>query len=84
MPMMSDVSAPLQKLTEKFVMRNWSKEHDVSFSALKAIASDAPVLRYFDPKLPLTLSVDTSSKGIGAIILQEGGGGNRLPIDLEH
>ena len=72
MPRMSDVSAPLRKLTEKSVVWNWSKEHDVSFNALKAMASDAPVLRYFDPKLPLTLSVDASSKGIGAVILQEG------------
>ena len=72
MPRMSDVSAPLRKLTEKSVAWNWSKEHDVSFNALKAMASDAPVLRYFDPKLPLTLSVDASSKGIGAVILQEG------------
>ena len=72
MPRMSDVSAPLRKLTEKSVVWNWSKEHDVSFNVLKAMASDAPVLRYFDPKLPLTLSVDASSKGIGAVILQEG------------
>ena len=72
MPRMSDVSAPLRKLTEKSVAWNWSKEHDVSFNAFKAMASDAPVLRYFDPKLPLILSVDASSKGIGAVILQEG------------
>ena len=72
MPRMSDVGAPLRKLTEKSVVWNWSKEHDASFNALKAMASDAPVLRYFDPKLPLTLSVDASSKGIGAVILQEG------------
>lgn len=30
-------------------------------------------LAYYDPKLPVMLSVDASSKGLGATILQQGG-----------
>ena len=39
---------------------------------LKTAITSAPVLRYFDPGLPITLSVDASSKGLGAVILQDG------------
>lgn len=34
--------------------------------------TEAPVLAYYNPKLPKTLSVDASSKGLGATILQQG------------
>ncbi|XP_022805060.1 uncharacterized protein K02A2.6-like [Stylophora pistillata] len=30
----------------------------------------APVLKFFDPKEPVTLTVDASSKGVGAVLLQ--------------
>jgi hypothetical protein len=79
---MSDMSSPLRKLTENTVEWEWTKEHDVSFTTLKAMATNAPVLRYFDHKLPLTLSVDASSKGLGSVILQRGqpiAYGSRVP-----
>ena len=72
MPRMSDVSSSLRKLTEDKVSWHWTREHDVSFNCLKAMATNTPVLRYYDPKLPLTLSVDASSKGLGAVIMQDG------------
>ena len=34
--------------------------------------SNAPVLRYYDPKKDLVMSVDLSSKGLGSVILKEG------------
>ena len=39
---------------------------------LKEKVSNAPVLRYYDPKKDLVMSVDASSKGLGSVILQEG------------
>ena len=43
-----------------------------SFNKLKKLATEAPVLRFYDPTLPLTLSVDSSSTGLGCVIMQEG------------
>lgn len=72
MPHMSEVSAPLRKLVEKNSEWTWNDEHETSFTMLKQLASNTPVLRYYDPAQQLTLSVDASSQGLGAVILQNG------------
>ena len=72
MPNMADISAPLRKLTEKDVEWKWTETEENSFNKLKKLATEAPVLRFYDPTLPLTLSVDLSSTGLGCIIMQEG------------
>jgi len=41
-----------------------------TFTWLKTSISSAPVLKFFDPKEPVTLSVYASSKGVGAVLLQ--------------
>ena len=72
MPNMADISAPLRKRTEKDVERKWTETEENSFNRLKKLATEAPVLRFCDPTLPLTLSVDSSSTGLGCVIMQEG------------
>jgi hypothetical protein len=71
-PHMSEVSAPLKQLLEKNTLWHWDEQQQSSFQKLKIMTTNAPILRYFDPKLPLTLSVDASQKGLGPVILQEG------------
>lgn len=71
-PHMSEVSAPLRQLLEKNTLWHWDEQQQSSFQKLKIMTINAPILQYFDPKLPLTLSVDASQKGLGAVILQEG------------
>jgi hypothetical protein len=71
-PHMSEVSANLRQLLEKNTLWHWDEQQQSSFPKLKIMTTNAPILRYFDPKLPLTLSVDASQKGLGAVILQEG------------
>ena len=72
MPNMADISAPLRKLTEKNAEWKWTETEENSFNKLKKLATEAPVLRFYDPTLPLTLSVDSSSTGLGCVIMQEG------------
>lgn len=73
-PRLSDVSTLLQKLTETSsgCEWKWTKVKDVSFKHIKTMITEAPVLAYYNPKLPLTLSVDASSKRLRATILQQG------------
>ena len=64
MPNMSNKSAPLRQLLLKEVEWNWGKEQEESFETLKYMTTHAPVLAYYDDSKPLTLTVDSSSKGL--------------------
>ena len=70
-PNLSEVTAPLRKLQEKDVIWHWHAEQQQSFNKLKQLITEAPVLRFYDPRKELTLSVDASSKGLGAVLIQE-------------
>ena len=71
-PNLSQVAAPLRALLEQNSEWQWCHEHEESFRKLKELAVNAPVLQYFRPDQPITLSVDVSSKGLGAVLLQDG------------
>ena len=42
-----------------------------ALNQLKDMATNHPTLKYFDPLKPTKISVDASSKGMGAVLLQE-------------
>ena len=69
-PNMSQESAPLRQLLQKDAEWSWAKAEDNAFTGLKTAISSAPVLKFFDSKKPVTLSVDARSKGLVAVILQ--------------
>ena len=69
-PNMSQKSAALRQLLQKDVEWSWGQVEEDTFTCLKTSISSAPVLKFFDPKEPVTLSVDASSKGVGAVLLQ--------------
>ncbi|XP_056109383.1 uncharacterized protein K02A2.6-like [Rhinichthys klamathensis goyatoka] len=70
-PNLSEVSAPLRQLLENDVEWFWGSEQEKSFQKLKALATNGPTLKYYDVNKPLTLSVDASSEGMGAVLLQD-------------
>ena len=71
MPNMATESAPLRELLEKNVAWHWDHLQEESFQKLKQMASSTPVLGYYDPRGPLCLSVDASSKGLGTVLLRD-------------
>ena len=72
MPDMSEISSPLRILLQKHVELHWDSKQQESFSKLKLINSQTPVLTFYDKDKELTLNVDSSSCGLGAVLLQEG------------
>lgn len=65
----------LRNLLKKDSLWHWDGNTEKVFNELKETLCKAPVLRYFDINLPVTLSVDASKYGLGAVLLQ-----NNLPI----
>jgi hypothetical protein len=69
---LSQLNAPLRELKtrEEF---HWVPDERQAFENVKKALTSTEVLKYFDAKRPVTVTVDASTKGIGAAILQENG-----------
>ena len=63
---------PLRQLLRKDVDWQWSYEHEEACSRLKGLLQSAPTLKYFDPTDNAWIQTDSSSKGLGACLLQHG------------
>ena len=61
----------LRKLTKKNVLFLWSLEHAEAFEAIKKEMTSSPIFKYYDASKSLTLQIDTSLKGHGAVLIQE-------------
>ena len=70
-PNFSQVSTPLRQLLEKETEWHWTESQEESFKKLKTLVTQSPVLKYFDDSKPVKISVDASSGGLGAVLLQE-------------
>ena len=68
---LSDLHAPLQSLLKKDTEFIWMPVHQQAFDQLKLHVSNDVKLQFYDASKPLYIEVDTSKKGIGAILLQE-------------
>lgn len=63
---------PIRRLTRKDAPWNWSSEQDQAFANMQRLVTEAPVLRYYDPSLDLTIQCDATQSGLGAALLQNG------------
>ena len=68
---LSGLLTTLWELTRKTVTFRWSDEHQEAFDAIKEAVSTEVTLNYFDPQKPITLQVDASMAGLGAVLFQE-------------
>ena len=67
---LSETTAPLRKLLENDTEWTFDKPQQEAFNTLKDLVTKAPVLKYFDPKLPTRISSDASKSGLGATLEQ--------------
>ena len=68
----ADMQEPTSQLTQKDAAFVWEKPQQEAFDNLKSVITSAPALAYFDNSKETVLNVDASSKGLGAVILQDG------------
>ena len=71
-PNYSQVAAPLRILLEKGTDWHWAHQQEASFQELKDLLACSPLLQFYDPQKPSTVSVDASSKGIGGSLAPRG------------
>lgn len=77
----ASIAAPLFRLTNKDVPFQWSVEAEEAFVSLKKALTEAPVIsfpRFGDGAGKFTLDCDASDQGIGAVLLQEQDGVERV------
>lgn len=73
-PSLSEINAPMRQLLKQSNEFLWDKQHDAAFQRMKdtLTSEPGPVLIYFDPEKELSLQVDASKYGLGAVLMQEG------------
>ena len=70
-PNLSSKNQPLRLLLESDVAWHWNEEQERAFNDLKGAITSTPTLKYFDVNEDVKLSVDASSYGLGACIMQK-------------
>jgi RNase H-like domain found in reverse transcriptase/Reverse transcriptase (RNA-dependent DNA polymerase) len=63
----ASISQPLTKLTGNSEFM-WDELSQTSFDLLKTALCSAPVLRTYDPSLPIQVTTDASGNAIGAVL----------------
>ncbi|XP_050548981.1 uncharacterized protein K02A2.6-like [Daktulosphaira vitifoliae] len=69
-PNLADETASLRSLLKKDTTWLWDENYETIFKKVKQCITTPPVLAYFNPSLPIKLSVDASQFAVGAVIMQ--------------
>ena len=71
-PSLSSFTAPLHGLLKKDVEFTWNETYQDAFDSVKSLVCSNTTLCYFDVYRPVIIQVDSSKKGLGAALLQDG------------
>lgn len=71
-PKMSEITAPMRELLKKNNEFQWTKTCSNALNALKNKIKQAPLLKLFDPNLPIEIFSDASDKALGGCMFQGG------------
>ena len=77
-PNLATIAEPLRRLTRKGEPFIWNEEHENSFNQLKESLANTDTLGYFDRNATTSLITDASPVGLGAVLVQEHKGENRV------
>ena len=69
---LSEMACLLRELLKQENEWCWYEQHQKSYDEIKKACVEPPVLCYYDVSKNVTLSVDASMSGLGAVCLQEG------------
>ena len=72
LPRLSEASEPLRRLTIEDTPWHWESQQEEAYKNILKLMADAPVLRYYDVNMEVTVQSDASEKGLGAVLLQKG------------
>ena len=72
LPKLSDVSAPLRKLTVSQTKFTYAKQHDEAFATIQQLVIQHPVLKFNNIEKKVTIQTNAGDKGLGAVLLQSG------------
>ena len=70
-PDLSNETALLRQLLAKDVMWSFDQPQTDAVNRLKQLITETPVLKFYDPSLPIKISSDASCAGLGAVIEQK-------------
>ena len=69
---LSELSEPIRELSKETILFNWGLEHGEAFNVIKKEIAKVLILAYYNPNKEMVLQTDTSIKGLGTCLMQQG------------
>jgi hypothetical protein len=76
----SAITTPLSELTRKDQPWEWTDKQEQAFNRLKEAFTTEPVLKHFNPELPIVIETDASDYALGACLTQRHEDGKLHPV----